>query len=199
MRSREPPTWASSSSGESASGPRLWARLVARAYIGVGSNIDRERSVNASLDALSAAYGELRLSSVFESEAVGFQGDPFYNLAVGLDTVQSVGALAEVLRKIEDDCARRRDSPEFSSRTLDLDLLTYDDVVGVVDGVQLPRREITENAFVLCPLAEIAGAEIHPITRKSYADLWRHFEMGQQQLRPVDFTWHGVRISGPPA
>ncbi len=111
---------------------------MARVYVSVGSNIDRERNVKAGLDALSAVYGELRLSSVFESEPVGFEGDPFYNLAVGLDTSQTVGALAEVLRKIEDEGGRRRDTPRFSSRTMDLDLLTYDDVVGVVDGVSLP-------------------------------------------------------------
>ena len=100
---------------------------MARAYISVGSNIDRERNVKAALDALSAAYGKLHTSSVFESEPVGFEGDPFYNLAVGLDTSQSVGALANVLRKIEDACERRRDTPRFSPRTLDLDLLAYDD------------------------------------------------------------------------
>ena len=158
---------------------------MARVYISVGSNVDRERNVTAALDALSAAYGELRVSTVFESEPVGFEGDPFYNLVVGLDTMQTVGVLAEFLRQIEDDSGRRRDTPRFSSRSLDLDLLTYDDVVGVVDGVWLPRTEITENAFVLCPLAEIAGAELHPIAQKSYADLWRHFDRGTQQLRPV--------------
>jgi len=167
---------------------------VARAYISVGSNIDRERNVRAALNALSDVYGELRLSSVFESEPVGFEGDPFYNLVVGLETAQSVGGLAEVLLKIEDDCERRRDTPKFSSRTLDLDLLTYDDVVGMVDGVSLPRAEITENAFVLGPLAEIAGAEMHPSEQKTYADLWQHFDMAGQELRPVEFTWDGVRI-----
>ena len=170
---------------------------MVRVYVSVGSNVDRERNVKAGLDALSAVYGELRLSSVFESEPVGFEGDPFYNLAVGLDTSQTVGTLAEVLRKIEDDCERRRDTPRFSPRTLDLDLLTYDDVVGVVDGISLPRGEITENAFVLGPLAEIAGTEMHPIAQRTYADLWRHFDMAGQELRPVEFTWDGVRISSP--
>ena len=61
---------------------------MARVYVSVGSNVDRERNVKAGLDGLSAVYGELRLSSVFESEPVGFEGDPFYNLAVGLDTSQ---------------------------------------------------------------------------------------------------------------
>ncbi len=59
---------------------------MVRAYISVGSNVDRQRNVTAALDALSAAYGDLVLSSVFESESVGFEGDPFYNLVVGVDT-----------------------------------------------------------------------------------------------------------------
>jgi len=168
---------------------------VARAYVSVGSNIDRERSVKAALDALSAAYGELHTSSVFESEPVGFEGDPFYNLAVGLDTSQAVGVLAEVLRKIEDDCERRRDTPRFSARTLDLDLLTYGDVAGSVEGVMLPREEITENAFVLWPLAEVAGDEIHPVEGCTYAALWQAFDKAKQELWPVDFVWDGVRIS----
>jgi 2-amino-4-hydroxy-6-hydroxymethyldihydropteridine diphosphokinase len=170
---------------------------VARVYIGVGSNIDRQRNVTASLDALTTAYGDLRVSTVFESEAVGFRGDPFYNLVVGLETVETVGSLAEFLGKIEHDCGRRRDAPRFSSRSMDLDLLTYEDVVGVVDGVSLPRDGIAENAFVLGPLAEIAGAEIHPTLRTSYADLWRRFDVGKRGLRPVDFTWGGARIPRP--
>ncbi len=168
---------------------------MARAYISVGSNIDRERNVTAALDALSAVYGELVLSSVFESEAVGFEGDPFYNLVVGVDTAQGVGELAETLRSIEDEGGRRRDTPRFSARRLDLDLLTYADLNGVFDGVSLPRREIIENAFVLRPLAEIAGAEIHPVTQSSYANLWRDFDKGEQGVWPVDLVWGGVRLS----
>ncbi len=168
---------------------------MARAYISVGSNVDRERNVTAALDALSAVYGELALSSVFESESVGFEGDPFYNVVVGVDTAQSVGELAKALRSIEDEGGRRRDTPRFSARTLDLDLLIYAEVAGVIDGVVLPRGEITENAFVLRPLAEVVGGEIHPIAQRTYAELWRDFDKGEQTLWPVDFVWGGVRIS----
>lgn len=168
---------------------------MTRAYISVGSNIDRERNVTAALDALSTAYGELRLSSVFESESVGFEGNPFYNMVVGVDTPKSVGELAETLRRIENDCGRSRDTPRFSSRTLDLDLLTYGELAGSIDGVSLPREEIPENVFVLRPLADIAGTEIHPIAQRTYADLWRKFDKGSQKLRPVDFSWNGEWIS----
>ena len=130
---------------------------MARVYVSVGTNIQRRRNVTAALDALSVAYGDLRVSAVFESDAVGFEGDPFYNLVAGLETSRSVGALATELRRIEDDSGRRRDAPKFSGRTLDLDLLTYGDSVGVIDGVALPREEILEQAFVLRPLAESAG------------------------------------------
>ena len=56
---------------------------MARVYLGLGSNIERERYVIAGLDALAARFGELTLSSVYEREAVGFSGQPFLNLAVG--------------------------------------------------------------------------------------------------------------------
>ena len=168
---------------------------MARAYISVGSNIDRERNVVRALDALSEVYGELLVSSVFESESVGFEGDPFYNLVVGVDTAQTVGEVSDTLRSIEDGAGRRRDTPRFSGRTLDLDLLTYDDLAEEVGGVKLPRHEITQNAFVLRPLAEVAGAETHPVTRRSYADLWRAFDKDAQRLWPVDFDWGGVRVS----
>lgn len=148
-----------------------------------------------ALDALAAAYGDLVLSTVFESESVGFEGDPFYNLVVGVETSDSVGELAETLRKIEDAGGRSRDTPRFSARTLDLDLLTYSDVTGEVDGVALPRNEITRNAFVLRPLAEVAGAEVHPVAQRSYADLWRDFDRGEQRLWTVDFVWAGRQIS----
>ncbi len=161
---------------------------MVRAYISVGSNTDRECNVVGALDALSEVYGELVVSSVFESESVGFEGDPFYNLVVGVDTVQTVAELSDTLRSIEDRFGRKRDTPRFSGRTLDLDLLTYADVAGVVAGVTLPRGETTEHAYVLRPLAEIAGEEIHPISQRSYADLWREFDNREQRLWPVDFS-----------
>ena len=170
---------------------------VVRAYIGVGSNIDRERNVGAALDALSEAFGELHLSSVFESASAGFEGDAFYNLVVGVDTSAPVGELVETLRRIEDACGRLREIPRFSSRTLDLDLLTYGNVVGTVQGVRLPRKEVTEDSFVLAPLAEIARDELHPTTERSYGDLWRQFEGDRGEVRPVSFVWGGKPISHP--
>jgi 2-amino-4-hydroxy-6-hydroxymethyldihydropteridine diphosphokinase len=162
---------------------------VAWVYVSVGSNIQRYQHITASLDALAEHFGELLVSPVYESEAVGFEGDNFLNLVVGFDCQQTVAELTLLLRQIEQDNGRRRDGPKFGPRTLDIDILTYDGCVGDIDGVVLPRDEITQNAFVLLPLADIAEDRKHPVLQKTYAELWRCFNQSSQKLWRVEFAW----------
>lgn len=168
---------------------------MTRVYLSLGSNMAREQHILAALDALQAQFGALTISSVFESEAVGFDGGNFYNLVVGVDTGLSIAALSDILKTIEDDNGRCRKGPKFSSRTLDIDILTYGDLVGTEAGVDLPRDEITKNAFVLWPLAEIAPDTPHPTLNKTYRQLWTEYDKNRQRLWPVDFVWQGQRIS----
>lgn len=167
---------------------------MSRVYISIGSNIERFRHVTAALDALAEWFGELQISPVYESESVGFQGSDFLNLVVGIDTDLPVGELSRMFKQLEAENGRVRSAPKFSPRTLDLDILTYGDVSGEVEGVELPRAEILKNAFVLQPLADIAGSERHPICGQSYRELWRDYQR-DQKLWPVDFTWQGREIS----
>ena len=168
---------------------------MATAFLGVGSNIERERYIVAGLDALQGVFGELALSSVYDSKAIGFDGQPFLNLVARVETGLSVGELARQLRHIEVEYGRLPGATRFSARQLDIDLLTYDDEVGIIDGVDLPRGEILENAFVLCPLAELAPRALHPAERKSYAALWQAYNQTSQMLSKVDFAWRGRPIS----
>ncbi len=168
---------------------------MARVYVSIGSNIERERNIAAGLDGLAESFGELTLSSVFESEAVGFAGDHFYNLVAGFETGLPVGELSRELKAIEDRNGRCRQGPKFSGRTLDIDILTYDDRCGRIDGVELPRAEILFNAFVLQPLAEIAPDELHPVSGISYVDLWQAYDKQKQRLWAVDFSWQGCAFS----
>ena len=162
---------------------------MANVFISLGSNIERQANTRAGVQALRAHYGDLRLSSVYESEAVGFDGDSFYNMVIVLSTHDDVHAVAATLRKIEDEHGRDRNNPKFSSRTLDLDLLLYDDLIVDEQGLQIPRDEILKRAFVLWPLAEVAPDLQHPVEKKSYAALWMEFDKNKEKLRPVLFDF----------
>ncbi len=161
---------------------------MAQIYISVGSNINMHQHISAGLDAMFALFGELTLSSVFESEAVGFSGDDFYNLVVGAKTELSPLEVTVRLKEIEKNNGRKCQIKKFAPRTLDLDLLLYDDVIMEL-GVQIPRNEITKNAFVLWPLAELAPNLLHPVAGQSYEKLWSDYDKNQQKLWKVAFHW----------
>jgi 2-amino-4-hydroxy-6-hydroxymethyldihydropteridine diphosphokinase len=155
--------------------------------ISIGSNIEREQHIRAAIDELSQAFGQLSISSVYESEAVGFAGDPFYNLVVGANTTLSVAECVQLFKQIEDRHGRKRNVARFSGRTLDLDLLTYDQLV-CQQPIVLPRDEITENAFVLWPMAELVPDQLHPLTGLTYQQLWQQYAK-PQKLWTVPFSW----------
>jgi 2-amino-4-hydroxy-6-hydroxymethyldihydropteridine diphosphokinase len=164
---------------------------MAEVFLGLGSNIQRERYITVGLDALADRFGTLSTSSVYDGEAIGFAGDPFLNLVVRIETALPVGELARELRALEHLHGRPLNASRNSPRQLDIDILTYDSDIGVIDGVILPRPEILTNAFVLCPLAELAPEGRHPAEGKSYGALWADYDRTAQRLRAVEFRWRG--------
>lgn len=161
---------------------------MARVYVSIGSNIDKESNIRSAIAVLRQKFGRLVVSTVYQTEAVGFDGEDFHNLVVGFDTQRTPTTVADVLRGIENDHRRDRDENRFGPRTLDLDLLLYDDLVVDQNGLQLPRDEITRYAFVLCPLAEIAGDLRHPRSGKPLRELWEDFMRVHGSLQRVELT-----------
>ena len=159
---------------------------MALIYIGVGSNIEPKRHVPLGIRALAAEFAALRLSSVYESAAVGFSGANFYNLVVEAQTERSVEQVVATLKRLEFAHGRAVDARKFSSRTLDLDLLTYDQRV-MSTPVQLPRAEILTNAFVLRPFAELAPDYWHPVAGQTLAQLWQQYDASLQPLTVVSW------------
>ena len=155
-------------------------------WVSVGSNMDRETNIRAGIHILNERFGALRLSPVYETEAVGFAGDAFLNMVLGFNTELPVDEVRRVLRDIEHARGRTRDGHKFGSRTLDLDILTYGNLVD--ESQDIPRAEIMRYAFVLAPLADVAPEQTHPGLGKTYARLWQDFSGSRAGMRQVGLT-----------
>jgi 2-amino-4-hydroxy-6-hydroxymethyldihydropteridine diphosphokinase len=162
---------------------------MTRVWLSLGSNVEREKHIRAALTALRARFGHLVVSPVYDSAAVGFSGNPFLNLVVGIETDLAVGELSVWLRALEDTNGRVREhGRQYNDRTLDIDILTFGHATGIHDGIALPRAEIVKHAFVLRPLADVAPDEKHPQLAASYADLLASKDFSAQPLRVVAFA-----------
>lgn len=158
-------------------------------YLSIGSNIDREKNISSALRELHERFGELKLSSVYETEAVGFEGPPFYNMTIQFDSDEPVREIANTLREIEIRHGRTRKCVKFSGRTLDLDILLYGDLIIRDSKLQIPRDDIIRYAFVLEPLAEIAPEQRHPVTHESFSELWDKFDKKGFRQKVVKPHW----------
>ena len=157
--------------------------------LSIGSNIEPARHIRLALQALREKFPNLRCSRVYESEAIGFDGANFLNLAVVADTSLELAEISSYLKGIEDGLGRDRRQPKFSGRSMDIDILTFGADTGASCNVQLPRPEITRNAFVLQPLAELLPEQLDPACGKTYRQLWSEFDKSSQRLWPVEFDW----------
>ncbi len=158
---------------------------MAQVYLSIGSNIDREKNIKSCLKILKQDYPDIILSSIYETEAFGFKGDPFLNLAAYLKTELSPREVEIYLKSIEDKHARTREGKKFSSRTLDIDLLLYDQLI-LQPEMDIPRQEITRYDFVLFPLLEIAPNIIHPISKKTIAELAKYSKLSNSNLKKIE-------------
>lgn len=146
--------------------------MNARAYLSLGSNVEPEWHLRAAIDALRARFGKVVVSPVYRVPAVGFDGPDFLNAAAIIATDLDPIALTEWLHALERDNGRVRNAAKFSDRTLDVDLVYFDDLIVDLPQLQLPRPEL-RHAFVLRPLADIAPDFVDPVRGETLADLWR--------------------------
>jgi len=159
---------------------------VTQVYVSVGSNQQARHHVQKALDAIRSEFSPVEISPIYESVAVGFDGDNFINLVVGFNTERSLQEINSILNQIEKSRGRNRGEERFTSRTMDLDLLIYGDLIRHDDHWDIPRREITRNAFVLKPLADLAPDSLHPELGLSFSQLWNAGDFSNQDLWQVD-------------
>ena len=157
-----------------------------RIFVGIGSNIDREKNIKSCMSILKGVYGDMMISPVYETEAMGFDGPNFYNLVSCFETDQSVYELKNTLNDIENDHGRHFKETKFSSRTLDIDILYYDDLVLSDDKIQIPRKEICEYDFVLKPLVDLVPDFIHPAHKISHKDMMNNIKIKKQIISTIN-------------
>ena len=160
---------------------------LSTAYLGIGSNVDSVRNITSGIRMLKEEFGEVVLSPVYRSAAVGFSGEDFLNLAARIETAMEPLELKEFLNRLEDTHGRKRHLPKFSDRTLDIDILLYDDLYLHSPAIVLPRPEILHYAHVLRPLSDLAPDLVHPVTGKTLASHWQQFDATGAALKRVDF------------
>lgn len=158
---------------------------MTRVYLGLGSNVDPENNLRLGIAELRRRFGRLDISPIYRNAAVGFAGDDFLNLVVGLSCDNSPADIHSQIEEIHELVGRKRGGVKFSSRPLDIDLLLYGDRVIIEGPLRVPRPDILEYGFVLRPLAELAPDLVHPETGQTIAAHWQSFNQERHPLMPV--------------
>lgn len=153
-------------------------------YIGIGSNIEREKHVEAGMVELAKLGNQLRLSTIYECEAVGFEAEPYFNLVVELQTSLTLTEFSHQLRNIEFKLGRESDAKKNQSRTLDLDILLFGEQVSEASP-QLPRNDIFKFGFVIEPLKELCPDLVVPSDGRTIFQIWKEVSYNEQ-LMAVD-------------
>ncbi len=144
-------------------------------HINIGSNIDKKNQINLALTNLAKHFDSLVLSSIYETESVGFKGDNFYNLGVNTTTELDIKTIYDILHNIELSQGRKHSKEKFCARNIDLDLVLYGQEIN--KKYNIPRNDILKYSFVLAPLVELMPNAIHPVAKITYNKLWQKLHL----------------------
>jgi len=157
---------------------------MTQVYLDIGSNINRRKNIQSCIDQLLLDFPNMRYSRAYESEAYGFEGDPFINLSASFQTELSYQDLKLYLKQLEDKHARERNNRKFIARTLDVDILLFGGLILQPD-VDLPRAEILKFPFVLFPLVELAADFVHPIEKRTIGEIVKKSKLNKNSLKEI--------------
>ena len=159
---------------------------MATVYLCLGSNLgERERNLTQALTLLSQKIKLAKLSSIYETEPIGYKEQPFFlNIVCQISTDLSPEELLNLAKTIENKMGRVPSFPN-APRLIDIDILLYDNQIIDTQNLVIPHPRMTERAFVLVPLVEIAPGLVHPQAGKSIAELAANVE-GNSEVK----KWH---------
>lgn len=163
-----------------------------RVFVAAGSNVEPEKNLARACAEIAHTWPDAHFSRAYRNVAVGFEGPDFINLVIGFSAAQPLHSVIEKLRGIETNCGRPRYAPKWASRTMDLDVLLFGDLVEKTTDYTLPRPDLLKRPYMLGPLAEIAADVVHPVEHRTIGELWAAFDRDGHQMTPVH-----VDLPGP--
>ena len=143
-------------------------------YLSLGSNLGNKfKNLQLAVNAIFEEIGAIKkIAPIFETPAMGFEGDDFLNCVIQVESNQSAGHILDAILSIETKLGRvREEKSGFSSRPIDIDMLFYDDEIINTKNLIIPHPEIQHRKFVLAPLAVISQDFIHPKLNKTISEL----------------------------
>ena len=141
-------------------------------FVSIGSNLEPRKHIVMALEALHKRFGELQLSPVYETKAIGFNGQAFLNLVISLESDEPPDKVKKVFKEIEANLGRVKRENSFSPRRIDLDIILYGNAIIHQPKLELPSKEIDKYAFVLEPLAALAPEMLYPGRDLSFSRMW---------------------------
>ena len=135
---------------------------------------EREKILNKALASINLQIGQIvDISACYETEPWGFSSPEYFlNQAVMVETALSPNQILNLIHLIETGNGREREKKSgYSSRTIDIDILFYDDEIINSESLSIPHPQLHNRKFVLAPLCEIAPSKIHPVLKKSIQNL----------------------------
>jgi 2-amino-4-hydroxy-6-hydroxymethyldihydropteridine diphosphokinase len=160
--------------------------MTSHVYVAIGSNVDPELNIAKAAGELKRLFPSARFSSWYRNEAVGFTGDDFVNGVVGFSTDLPLRRVIEQLHAVEALCERPRNAPRWAPRTMDLDVLLYDNVVCSEPSLTLPRPDLVKRPYMLGPMAEIAPEVVHPTLGVTIGELWQRFDREAHAMTVIE-------------
>lgn len=142
-------------------------------YLGLGSNLgDRMSNIISALIFLKNQLELLKVSSLYESEPWGYKDQPnFLNCVCIINCVVNPYDLLKTIKQIERNMGRKKDVCKWGPRSIDIDILLYDDKILNSYSLTIPHKQMLERSFVINPLVELDSDLIHPITKTAIKKL----------------------------
>jgi 2-amino-4-hydroxy-6-hydroxymethyldihydropteridine diphosphokinase len=162
--------------------------MVNRIYLSLGSNIEPEKNLPAAVRLLKDFGNVESVSTVWETPPLGYADQAnFLNAAVLVITHLSAEEFQETaIRQIEMELGRVRSGQKFGPRTIDVDIMLFNDEILQIGHRNIPSPEILERAFVAIPLAEIDPDYQHPNTKQSLSEISELFDQTKAQMKRRD-------------